>query len=110
MTQLHMKQWFIALSLIVFVTMTLRIFYEPSQLNIVRNTVRENLNNFAEIGLETVRQDEKKDIKSSTSKAGLSSTEKVTTSLNKLSPNSKCGYDASLINSFDLLFLFYSSS
>ena len=95
MKQSHMKQWFVALSVIVFMTMALKIFLEPSQLDFARNTSRKNVKYFAKIQPETLRQNKEKDIKSTTSREGLSHTEKVTVSLEKPLTTSKCGYDAS---------------
>jgi len=90
-----MKQWFVALSFLVFVTMALKIFLEPSQSDLARNSVRKNFKYFTEIRPETLRQDKGKEIKLTTSKERLSNTEKVTVSLEKPLATLKCGYDAS---------------
>jgi len=95
MKQSHIKQWFVALSLIVFVMMALKIFLEPPQLDLARNTVRKNVKYFTETRPETLRQNKEKDIKLTTSREGFSHTEKVTVSLEKPLTTSKCGYDAS---------------
>ena len=96
MKQSHMKQWFVAFSLIVFMTMALKIFLEPSQLDIAINASRKNVKYFTETRpTETPRQNKEKDTKSSTSKKGHSQTGKVTLSLEKPFSTSKCGYDAS---------------
>jgi len=86
--------------------MALKIFLEPSQLDVARHTVTENSNYFAEIGIETVRPAKEKETKSSAPKEGLSNTEKITVTSEKPLVISKCGYNASSFNNISTSYLY----